>query len=104
MLVLDGNNSQKRSVFATEDRRTFHSDYFLPEEIVNTFHKRVKGLVPVAPVATAIEADIGLEADIEIAPNVAVMDVVAMQPDVDADLVADVAADVSTLYYCVYSH
>lgn len=80
MLILDGNNSQKRSVFATEDHRTFDSDYFLSEETVNTFHKRVKVLVPVVPAVT-VEAR---EIDVEVG-------------DVAVDLVADDNADVGTL-------
>ena len=41
MIIMDGNNSQKRSMFANADPRRFDSDYFLPEEHVNLFQRKI---------------------------------------------------------------
>jgi hypothetical protein len=66
MIILDGNNSQKRSVFATEDRRLFDSDFYLPENKVNEYGRRI--WVP-ATVPERVEVErrdrVGLEDGLE---------------------------------------
>jgi hypothetical protein len=42
MIIMDGNNSQKRSAFARSDRRRFNSDYFLSDDDANVFRRVVK--------------------------------------------------------------
>jgi hypothetical protein len=53
MIIMDGNNSQKRSMFAQSDRRRFDSDYFLSDDDANVFRRVVKVSVekkkPVGP-------------------------------------------------------
>jgi Kyakuja-Dileera-Zisupton transposase len=46
MVILDGNNSQKRSATAKRDPRIFKSDYYLTPPEVNTFRKVVSVKVP----------------------------------------------------------
>jgi hypothetical protein len=41
MIIIDGNNSQKRSIHAKTDRRRFQSDYFIPDSDVDRFSKQV---------------------------------------------------------------
>ena len=41
MVILDGNNSQKRCVGANADLRRFKSEYFIADEDVDQFSKKV---------------------------------------------------------------